>query len=143
MSTTRTGRCVRTRFDKRILCAGTLRDWFEVVGRSQLGSRSPDDLVATEQFTVVASFPGALEKVRNTPRFDGITISGERTHFAYMAFDQDIYELDRGSLWLRKTGGSRLRYFKMEAISIYDEYDMWLEMELHETGFADLKAAEA
>lgn len=142
MATSRRGRCVYTRFDRKILCAGTMIDWLIIERRDQQGITDPDTGASVEEFTTVESFAGRIEASRRTPRFDGVNTEDAKTHVAYIPYDQTVYELDLGSLFIRKEG-TRDRRFTLKGISPYDEEEHWLEMELRETGFADVTAATA
>jgi hypothetical protein len=135
-------RCVKTIFDRKILCVGTMTDYMTIKKREQVGI-GPDqnDTSATEGFTDVIAYMGYMEAVKPTARFDGVYIDSATTHVGYIPFDQTTYELDNNSLFV-ELERSRNRLFKMQRIMNFGEQDEYLALFLTETGFIDLQAAE-
>lgn len=139
------GRCIKTQFDRVILCAGTMTDWIEIVKR-ELQTTEPGYNGDKQLFTSVVNYPGRLEAVKYVPRFDGVNVMdmGSRsfTHVIYIPFDQTVYELDLNTLYVKLTR-TRDRLFKLTGgIKDVDEQEQWLELALMETGFSDLEATE-
>lgn len=141
------GRCIYTSFTKTILCAGTMRDLVEILRREIKGIEPGLRTQAEEVFTSVYRGAGYFEgmtMIRPTVRFDGVATADSAgtdfTHFAYIPYDQDIYELDTGSLFVRM-GNVRQRLFKLKGIINYGEEDTYLQLKLNETGFENLEAA--
>ena len=135
-------RCVKTIFDRKILCAGTMTDYMTIKKREQQGT-GPDsnDISSKAVFTDILNQMGYLEAIRPTTRFDGVYIDRATTHIAYVSFDQTVYELDVNSLFI-DLERNRNRLFKMQKIMNYGEQDEYLAISLSETGFTDLQAAE-
>lgn len=140
--TTSKGHCLYTAFTKTILCAGTMTDLLEIVKREQQ-PRQAGEGQASEGFTSISDSLGYLEDANGTPRFDGVSIADGVTHAGYIPFDQDIFELDRGSLWVRYTGTNRTRLFKLIRVQDYHEQEEYILLQLTERGFDDLEAATA
>lgn len=144
MARNRNGRCVKTQFDKEILCAGTMTDWIEILSREIQGTEPGGSTQPTETFTAIVSYPGYLEAMKYTPRWDGVSTVDQSadnfTHVAYIPFDQDVYELDVNKLYVKRSG-TRDRYFKLKGIKDYGERDTYLQLQLAETGFTDLEAS--
>ena len=144
MAVSRKGRCLKTSFDRVILCAGTMTDWIEIVKR-EIQTSEPGYNGETEVFTSVANYPGRIEALKYTTRFDGTTItdtSGSSfTHVVYIPFDQTVYELDLGSLWV-KISRTKDRYLKLTGgIKDVYEQEQYLELALIETGFTENQAS--
>ena len=141
------GRCVKTQFERKILCAGTLQDLIRIQRREIKGTNPGQSTQAGFTFTDVARMAGCLEQYlsRNSRRFDGVSTEDSAgpafTHEAYITFDQEVYELDYNTLYVRYEG-KRDRLFKLKGIVNYGEQDEWLQLHLQETGFADREAAQ-
>lgn len=134
-NTRRSGRCVYTVFEKQILCSGTMNDYCFIKKR-ELQPVKIGDLQAQEGFTTLFEMAGNLEAIKATTRFDGISISNETTHFIYISFEQDIYELDINSLFV-EIEKSRNRLFKLLKINNFGEQDEHLLLQCKETGFVN------
>lgn len=135
-------RCVKTIFDRKILCVGTMTDYIMIKKREQVGiNPDPNSTQASEIFTDIQDYMGYLEAVKPTTRFDGVYIDNTVTHIVYIPFDQTTFELDKNSLFaeLERT---RNRLFKMQKCMNYGEQDEYLALFLSETGFVDVEAAE-
>ena len=137
-------RCVKTQFDKIILCAGTMNDYIEILSRVQKGTEIGGSPEAAEDFTIVIDYAGVLEAVKSTKRFNGVSMEDQSapnfTHASYIPFDQDVYELDINTFFVKITR-DKSRYFKLKGITNWGEQDEYLQMQLAETGFADLVAS--
>lgn len=133
-------RCVKTIFDRVILCAGTMTDYITIKKREIQGT-TVNDNQAEESFTDIENFMGYIEAKKPTVRFDGINILNEITHVAYSPFDQTVYELDVNTLFIQ-VERNRNRIFKLLQIMNYGEQDEYLAYYLKETGFSDIKANE-
>ena len=144
MGVTKKGRCVKTQFNKEILCAGSMQDLVEVLKRVQGTTEVGESIESSEIFTLVADFAGYLEASKATRRFNGVSMEDQSapnfTHAGYIPFDQDVYELDVNSFFVRLTR-DRSRYFKLKAIKNFGEQDEYLQLQLAETGFDDIKAS--
>ncbi len=138
------GKCIKTQFSRVILCAGTMNDYIEVLSRVQKGTEIGGNNESSEEFTTVDDFAGYLEPVKATRRFNGVSLEDQSapnfTHACYIPFDQDVYELDINTFFVRITR-DRPRYFKLKGIINYGEQDEYLQLQLAETGFTDLKAS--
>lgn len=133
-------RCVKTVFDRKILCSGTMTDYIIIKNRTLQGTTS-NRKKAVEDFVVVDNVFGYLEAVSATTRFNGINIESNITHLVYIPFDQTIYELDKNTLFA-EVERTRSRLFKLEKIMNYGEQDEYLVLYCKETGFADIEANE-
>lgn len=137
-------RCVKTQFDRQILCAGTMTDYVEILSRAIQGTEPGLSTQAEPDFSAIAQYAGYLEAVKNTPRWNGVSVEDQSafnfTHAGYIPFDQTIYELDINTFYVKITR-QRARYFKLKGIMNWGEQDEYLQLQLAETGFADLKAA--
>lgn len=137
-------RCVKTQFSRVILCAGTMNDYIEVLSRAQKGTSIGGSNEATQDFTSEADFAGYLEAVKATRRFHGVSMEDQSapnyTHVGYIPFDQDVYELDINTFFVRITR-DKPRYFKLKGIINFGEQDEYLQLQLAETGFTDLEAS--
>lgn len=137
-------RCVKTQFTRVILCAGTMNDFIEVLSRVQQGTEIGESSESTEEFTTVDDFAGYLEPVKATRRWNGVSMEDQSspnfTHVAYIPFDQDTYELDINTFFVRITR-AKPRYFKLKGIVNYSEQDEYLQLQLAETGFTDIVAS--
>ena len=131
-------RCVRTVFERKILCAGTMTDYI-VILRREIQGTTVNSEQADELFTEVENYNGHLEAVRPTQRFDGINISTETTHIIYIPFDQSTYELDINTLFA-DVERTRDRRFKLLKIQNYGEDDNYLALYCKEQGFNDIEA---
>lgn len=134
-------RCIKTIFDRQILCAGTMTD-FVLIKRRAIQGTTPNTTQATEAFTDVADFMGHLEVRNPTKRFDGVVISDKVTHVVYIPYDQDIYEEDYNTLWV-EVEQTRNKNYKMDGVLNVGEQDEYLALFLVERGFVDLEATEA
>lgn len=139
------GRCVKTQFDRVILCAGTMNDLVEIFVRVQ-GTTEPGlNIQSDEGMTALSQFAGYLEAAKFTPRFNGVNTQDQSTpaftHAGYIPFDQDTYELDINTFYVKLTK-TRSRYFKLKGIKNYGEQDEYLQLQLSETGFVDLMASK-
>jgi len=136
-------RCVKTQFDKEILCAGTMTDLIEILSRAIQGTEPGLSADPTEAFTPIVSYAGYLEEKKFTPRWDGVSTedqsAGNFTHVAYVPYDQTVYELDINTLFVRITD-TRNKLYKLKGIKEYGDY--YIQLQLAETGFEDLTAAE-
>lgn len=136
-------RCVKTQFKRTVLCAGTMVDYIEILNREQQGTTIGGESESKQGFTAVDDFAGYLEASKPTRRFDGVSMSDQSspsyTHAGYIPYDQDIYELDVNTLFVRITR-DKPRLFKLKAIENYDEQDMYLMLQLSETGFEEKEA---
>ena len=119
-----------------------MTDWIKIERRSQQ-ARSPGDGQSGESFASVTACAGYLEANTGSRRFDGVSIDSRLTHAAYIPYDQTIFELDRGSLWVLFEGKSRSRRFALLAIQDYHEQEEYILLQLTERGFSDLEAAKA
>ena len=137
-------RCVKTQFEKIILCAGTMNDYIEILSRVQKGTEIGGSPEATEDFTTVIDFAGVLEAVKSSRRFNGVSMADQSapnfTHASYIPFDPDVYELDINTLFVKITR-DKARYFKLKGITNWGEQDEYLQLQIAETGFADLVAS--
>lgn len=137
-------RCVKTQFDRQILCAGTMTDLVEIIERDQVGTQPGEALESTPTFTTVVDFAGYLEATKATRRFNGVSMEDQSapnfTHAGYIPFDQTVYELDVNKFFVKLTR-DRSRYFKLKAVRNWGEQDEYLQLNLAETGFTDLLAA--
>lgn len=145
MGNKRSGRCVKTQFDREILCAGTMTDYLQIYSRAIKGTEPGKEIQPGEDFTLQDDFAGYIEAKKDTPRWSGVSTEDQSannfTHAGYIPFDQDIYELDVNRFFVKKPG-TRDRYFKLKGITNYGEQDEYLQLKLAETGFTDLKASE-
>lgn len=134
--------CTKTRYNKIVLCAGSMTDCIEIVKRVS-GTTEPGEAIqATPTFELVAAMPGLAEDVAGVARFDGINIEDGKTHVVYISFDPEIYQLDRNVLFIRIDSDYQERYFKMLKIKNYGEQNQYIEIDLKETGFTDLEASK-
>lgn len=133
-------RCVKTIFERKVLCVGTMTDYVSIQ-RRELQGTTVNNTYAEEQFTEVDNFNGHLEARMPTQRFDGINMTDSMTHVIYIPFDQTIYELDRNTMFA-EVEKTRNRFFKLLKIMNYGEDDEYLALFCKETGFSDLEAAE-
>lgn len=134
-------RCVKTLFERQILCSGTMTDYV-MIKRREIQGTTPNTTQADEELTLVADFMGHLEARKPTQRFDGVTISDRVTHVVYIPYDQDIYELDYNTLWV-EIEQTRNKNYKMDGIMNLGEQDEYLALFLIERGFVNLEATEA
>lgn len=143
MAKIRNGRCLKTQFDKVILCAGTMNTYVEILSR-ELQPTSINNDTTVEEFSDIAQFLGYIEETKSTPRWNGVSTHDQSgpatTHAAYIPFDQTVYELDINKLYIR-ISGTRNRLLKLKGIKNYDEEDKYILMYLDETGFEDLAGA--
>lgn len=145
MSVSKKGRCVKTQFNREILCAGTMNDLVEIFVRVQGTTEPGQDIQTDENMTADKQFAGYLEAAKFTPRFNGVSTQDQSTpaftHAGYIPFDQDTYELDINTFYVKLTR-TRSRYFKLKGIKNFGEQDEYLQLQLSETGFSDLLAAK-
>jgi hypothetical protein len=132
--------CVKTLFNREVLCAGTMDDFITIYNRELQGT-SLDGEQAKPQFTEVSTAMGKLEARNPTQRFDGIVINNAITHAVYIPFTQQIYELDRNTLFVEYES-TRNRWFKLLSIMNLGEQDEYLALMVKETGFVGLEASE-
>ena len=127
--------CTKTRYDRKILCAGAMTDYM-TIKKSEQGTTDFGDSQADPIMTIIRSYFGYLEVVRPSIRFDGISIDKTSTHYWYIPFEQDVYELDVNSLFVTREGAKE-RIFKLNEIENYDEQDRWLALHLEAKGFSE------
>ena len=130
-------RCIKTIFSRTILCAGTMTDYVMIKKRELEGS-GVNETTINEGFTDIAQYMGYVEDRLPVKRFDGVSISDEITHIIYIPYEQAVYELDRGSLFV-DFECTRNRRFTLLAINPYQED--YIALYCRETGFSDLEAA--
>jgi hypothetical protein len=133
--------CTKTRYNRKILCAGAMTDYM-TIKKSEQGTTDLDDIQAEPTLTIIRSYFGYLEAVRPSIRFDGVSIDRTSTHYWYIPYEQDIYELDVNSLFVTREG-TKERIFKLNEIENYDEQDRWLALHLEAKGFSENGATEA
>jgi hypothetical protein len=134
-------KCTKTRYDREILCAGAMTDYMTIKS-STAGTTDFGDVQAEPTLATIRSYFGYLETVRPSIRFDGVSIDRTSTHYWYIPYEQDIYELDVNSLFVTKEG-TKERIFKLNEIENYDEQDRWLALHLEAKGFSENTATEA
>ena len=134
-------KCTKTRYDRKILCAGAMVDYMSIV-RSESGTTDFDNIQAEPTMTVIRSYFGYLEVVRPSIKFNGVSIDRNATHLWYIPFEHDVYELDINSLFVTKEG-TKERIFKLNEIENYDEQDRWLALHLEDKGFSENTTTEA
>ena len=134
--------CVKTRFDRVILCAGTMKHCIEILSREMKAPEPGVSLNASPEFTAVSVTAGRLEDTSGTPRYAGVNTESGVTHAVYISFDPDVYELDLNTCFVKVSFTNRDRYFKMKKVRNLGEQDQYIEFECAETGFTDLEAAE-
>jgi len=134
-------RCVKTIFSRITLCAGTMDNYIKVLERRQVGGGFNGPGI-TETFTLVSEFMGKIEVRNPTARFAGVGIEDGVTHIVYIPFDQTIYEMDNGKLFI-EIERQKNRRFKLLSCSNLDEQDSYLALYCRETGFVDKEAAGA
>jgi len=139
----RNGRCLKTIFDKIILCAGTMTD-FGIVYEKAIQGTSANQSQASIKLTFNCDCMGRLEAVKPTSRIDGIAINSQTTHLYYMPFDNDVFNLNIDTLYIEvEKSVSRNRFFKVQAILNLDEQDEYIVFTMAERGFAELEAARS
>jgi hypothetical protein len=112
-----------------------MTDYMTVV-KATAGTTGFSSTQATPTLTTVRAYFGLLEVTRPTVRFDGVTIEPTSTHIWYIPYEQDVYELDVNSLYV-KLEGTKERIFKLDKIENYDESDQWLSLYLIDKGFSE------
>jgi hypothetical protein len=112
-----------------------MTDYMTIV-KATAGTTGFESTQATPTLTTIRSYFGLLEVTRPTVRFDGVTITPISSHIWYIPYEQDIYELDLNSLYV-KLEGSKERIFKLDKIEIYDESNQWLLLYLVDKGFSE------
>jgi len=137
-------RCVRTQFNKEILCAGTMNDYLLILSRAITGTEPGQSIQASETFTQIVDYAGYLEASKPTQRWNGVSMEDQSapnyTHVCYIPFDPVTYKLDVGKLFVKKQGDTSDldRLFKLKSINNFGEQDEYLQLRLAETGFAEL-----
>lgn len=136
-------KCIKTQFEKIVLCAGAMTEVVAIYRREIQGTQPGLSIQAEPKFTLVIQYPGTFEAVKDTPRWNGVSVEDQSalnfTHAAYIPFDQDVYELDINTFFVKITR-TRDRYFKLKGIMDWGEQEEYLQLKLAETGFVDLKA---
>lgn len=133
-------RCTKTIFDRVILCAGAMTDYFMIKSRALQGTTA-NNTQLSGQFATIINMLGYLEAKKPTQRFDGVNIGAEVTHLGYLPFDQTVYELDKNTCFV-EIERNKNRYFKLLSIMNYGEQDEYILFYLKETGFTDIEAAK-
>jgi len=131
-------RCTKTIFSRTILCAGTMTDYIMIKSRVQQGS-GVDETDISHTFTNIANYMGYLEDRNPVQRFDGIVIGDNVTHIIYIPYEQEVYELDKNTIFI-EVESTRNKYYKPLSMIEYNE--QYLAFYCMETGFTDLVAAE-
>ena len=138
------GSCIYLYGTKQKLCTSALRHFIELkqrrINTPKLGSLEP-----IETFTTVASMYSAMVARQPTSRFNGVNIKeGTLTHVFYIRYDDSLFWLDTGSLFIDFAGygTSRTRRFKLLAIKALDEDNQWMLIQASERGDNSLRATE-
>ena len=140
-------RCIKTQFNRVVLCAGTMQDYLIILSRAIAGTEPGLSNQPGEVFTQIDNPAGYIEASKPTPRWNGVSTADQSapnfTHVAYIPFDPDIYKLDVGTLFVKKPGDTSDldRLFKLKGINNWGEQDEYLQLTLAETGFNDLAGA--
>lgn len=136
------GSCIYLEGTTQKLCTSALKHYIQVkqrrINTPKLGSLEP-----IETFTTIASMYSAMIARAPSARFNGVNIKeGTLTHFFYTRYDDTLFWLDRGSLFVEFTGygSSKTRRFKLLAIKVLDEANEWMLLQCSERGDAALEA---
>lgn len=130
-------RCIKTIFSRTILCAGTMTD-FITIKKRELLSRKLNDTESKEKFSTILSCMSKVETKNPTTRFDGVNIEDSVTHIVYIPYDQDIYELDKNSLFVEWEKNKNRNLKLMSSMDYREDY---IALFCKETGFVDKEAA--
>lgn len=133
-------KCIKTQFSRKILCAGSMKDYIEIYSREIIGTNPGEDEQPDPTFSAVSDFAGYLEAVRETHRQEGINTSESNTHVCYIPYDQTVFEMDANKFFI-KISRTRERWFKFTGVTDWGEQEEYLQIKLKETGFSDLGAS--
>jgi hypothetical protein len=140
----KSGACIYLYGTKQILCASALRHYISIKRRT-INSVKLGRLEPLETFTeVVGAWSGMVAR-DFTSRFNGVNIrEGTITHVFYMHYDDDLYWMDKNTLFIdyQPYGNSKVRRFKLLSIKILDEGGEWMALQASERGDASLGATE-
>lgn len=140
----KSGSCIYLYGTKQKLCTSALRNYIQIKQR-RINSPKLGSLEPLETFNTVASLYSAMIPRQATARFNGVNVEeGTTTHLFYVRYDDDLFWLDRNSLFIdyEGYGATKTRRFKLLSIQVLDEANEWMVINASARGDASLEATE-